>query len=311
MSAERTGPLSGVRVIELAGIGPGPYAGMLLDDLGAEVIRVERPGGNPLFDLPHRFLNRGRRSVALNLKADGAAEVILRLVKDADVLIEGFRPGVTERLGIGPDECLAVNPRLVYGRMTGWGQDGPLAQVAGHDITYLALSGALRAIGPAGAPPVPPINLLGDFGAGGLAGAAGMAGRPVQDEDPRRVGRGVRRQRRLRGAGAVGRGGREASAPASAPDVPVGRGRAGPGSGAEIRAYPRHGGGVAAGFRCRHRGGADRGRLHRRGDQRPGRSRRRSHRLTARSPGQDRPGLPITLAATSWTGPWCRGSGRR
>ncbi len=175
MSAERTGPLSGVRVIELAGIGPGPYAGMLLADLGAEVIRVERPGGNPLFDLPHRFLNRGRRSVALNLKADGAAEVILRLVKDADVLIEGFRPGVTERLGIGPDECLAVNPRLVYGRMTGWGQDGPLAQVAGHDITYLALSGALRAIGPAGAPPVPPINLLGDFGAGGMLLAFGVA----------------------------------------------------------------------------------------------------------------------------------------
>jgi alpha-methylacyl-CoA racemase len=174
MSPERTGPLSGVRVIELAGIGPGPYAGMLLSDLGAEVIRIARPGGNPLFDLPHLVLNRGRRSVALNLKAEGAAEVVLRLVTDADVLIEGFRPGVTERLGIGPDECLAVNPRLVYGRMTGWGQDGPWAQVAGHDITYLAVSGALRAIGPAGAPPVPPLNLLGDFGAGGMQLAFGV-----------------------------------------------------------------------------------------------------------------------------------------
>ncbi|MGH3736351.1 MAG: CaiB/BaiF CoA transferase family protein [Micromonosporaceae bacterium] len=175
-----TGPLSGVRVVELAGIGPGPYAGMLLADLGAEVIRAERPGGNLLFDLPHKVLNRGRRSLALNLKADGAAEVVLRLVKDADVLIEGFRPGVTERLGIGPDECLAVNPRLVYGRMTGWGQDGPLAQVAGHDITYIALSGALRAIGPAGAPPVPPLNLLGDFGAGGMLLAFGVAAALVE-----------------------------------------------------------------------------------------------------------------------------------
>ncbi|MGH3716513.1 MAG: CaiB/BaiF CoA transferase family protein [Micromonosporaceae bacterium] len=175
MSVERTGPLAGVRIIELAGIGPGPYAGMLLADLGADVIRVERPGGNPLYDLPHKVLNRGRRSVGLNLKSEGAADVVLGLVKDADVLIEGFRPGVAERLGIGPDECRAVNPRLVYGRMTGWGQDGPLAEVAGHDITYIALSGALRAIGPVGAPPVPPLNLLGDFGAGGMLLAFGVA----------------------------------------------------------------------------------------------------------------------------------------
>ena len=169
-----SGPLRGVRVVELAGIGPGPYAGMLLADLGAEVIRVDRPGGNPWTDPAHRFLNRGRRSVAVNLKADGAAEVVLRLVERADALVEGFRPGVAERLGIGPQQCLAVNPRLVYGRMTGWGQDGPWAQVAGHDITYLAVSGALRAIGPAGQPPVPPVNLLGDFGAGGMQLAFGI-----------------------------------------------------------------------------------------------------------------------------------------
>ncbi|MQA26160.1 MAG: CoA transferase, partial [Micromonosporaceae bacterium] len=168
------GPLRGVRVVELAGIGPGPYAGMLLADLGAEVIRVDRPGGQPMFDLPHLFLNRGRRSVALNLKAPGAADVVLRLVAGADALIEGFRPGVAERLGIGPEQCMAANPRLVYGRMTGWGQDGPLARTAGHDITYIALSGALRAIGPAGAPPVPPMNLLGDFGAGGMLLAFGV-----------------------------------------------------------------------------------------------------------------------------------------
>ena len=173
MTEQRTGPLSGVRVIELAGIGPGPYAGMLLADLGAEVIRVDRPSGGWGMGA-HHFLFRGRRSVSIDLKQPGAAEVVLRLVAGADALIEGFRPGVAERLGVGPDECMAVNPRLVYGRMTGWGQDGPYAHVAGHDITYLALSGALRAFGPAGGPPVPPMNLLGDFGAGGMLLAFGM-----------------------------------------------------------------------------------------------------------------------------------------
>ncbi|HEX2416619.1 MAG TPA: CaiB/BaiF CoA-transferase family protein [Micromonosporaceae bacterium] len=170
---ERTGPLSGVRVIELAGIGPGPYTGMLLADLGAEVIRVERPGGN--FSVgPHHFLSRGRRSVSVNLKTTGAADVVLRLVSRAEALIEGFRPGVAERLGVGPERCHAVNPRLVYGRMTGWGQDGPLASRAGHDITYLALSGALRSFGPSDAPPMPPLNLLGDFGGGGMMLAFGV-----------------------------------------------------------------------------------------------------------------------------------------
>ncbi|HEX6075790.1 MAG TPA: CaiB/BaiF CoA-transferase family protein [Micromonosporaceae bacterium] len=170
---ERTGPLSGVRVVELAGIGPGPYTGMLLSDLGADVIRVERPGGHFGVGL-HHFLSRGRRSVSVNLKAPGAADVVLRLAARSDALIEGFRPGVAERLGVGPERCQAVNPRLVYGRMTGWGQDGPLAHRAGHDITYLALSGALRSFGPAGEPPVPPLNLLGDFGGGGMMLAFGM-----------------------------------------------------------------------------------------------------------------------------------------
>jgi len=170
----KIGPLVGVKIIELAGIGPGPFAGMMLADLGADVIRVARPGFDG-FDLLHVVLNRGRRSVALDMKAEGAAEVVLKLVESADALIEGFRPGVTERLGIGPRECLARNPRLVYGRMTGWGQDGPLAHTAGHDIAYIALAGALEPIGPADGPPVPPLNLLGDFGAGGLLLAYGVA----------------------------------------------------------------------------------------------------------------------------------------
>jgi alpha-methylacyl-CoA racemase len=170
----KSGPLAGVKIIELAGIGPGPFAGMMLADLGADLIRVARPGFNG-FDLPHVVLNRGRRSVALDMKAEGAAEVVLKLVESADALIEGFRPGVTERLGVGPEECLARNPRLVYGRMTGWGQDGPLAHTAGHDIGYIALAGALEPIGPADGPPIPPLNLLGDFGAGGLLLAYGIA----------------------------------------------------------------------------------------------------------------------------------------
>jgi alpha-methylacyl-CoA racemase len=163
------GPLSGVKVVELAGIGPAPFACMMLAELGAEVLRIERPGGGLAMGPPElELLNRGRRNVALNLKTPAAIDTVLQLVAGADVLIEGFRPGVAERLGLGPDACHAVNPKLVYGRMTGWGQDGPLAQSAGHDIDYLALSGALDLIGRAGGPPQVPVNLLGDFAGGSL-----------------------------------------------------------------------------------------------------------------------------------------------
>ena len=173
-----SGPLSGIKVIELAGIGPGPMCAMLLADLGAEVIRVDRPAPSDL-GVPRRgrqfdVLLRGRRSVAVDLKSPDGIETILRMVEQADALIEGFRPGVTERLGIGPDECLARNPRLVYGRMTGWGQEGPLASAAGHDINYISLTGALAAIGSHGGPPVPPLNLVGDFGGGALYLAFGV-----------------------------------------------------------------------------------------------------------------------------------------
>ncbi|NIK60038.1 CaiB/BaiF CoA transferase family protein [Kribbella shirazensis] len=163
------GPLEGVKVVELAGIGPAPFACMMLAELGAEVLRIDRPGGNLSLGPPELdLLNRGRRSVALDLKQPAAVDVVRRLVAQADVLVEGFRPGVAERLGLGPEDCHAVNPRLVYGRMTGWGQDGPLAQSAGHDIDYLALSGALHLIGRAGGPPQVPANLLGDFAGGSL-----------------------------------------------------------------------------------------------------------------------------------------------
>ena len=151
-------------MLELAGIGPGPYAGMLLADLGAEVVRIERPGQGG--DLAGAVTMRGRRSVVLDLKNKAGVQALLGLVEAADVVIEPFRPGVAERLGIGPDACLERNPRLVYGRMTGWGQDGPWAQMAGHDIGYIAITGALHGIGRAGGPPQPPINLLGDFGGG-------------------------------------------------------------------------------------------------------------------------------------------------
>ena len=163
------GPLSGCRVLELAGIGPGPFAGMTLADLGAEVVRVDRPGGSGLFaGFEHvDVLNRGKRSVLLDLKRPDAVRAVLDMAARADVLIEGYRPGVAERLGLGPDDCLARNPRLVYGRMTGWGQDGPLARLAGHDIGYIALTGALHAVGSAGGPPQIPLNLVGDFGGGG------------------------------------------------------------------------------------------------------------------------------------------------
>jgi alpha-methylacyl-CoA racemase len=165
------GPLEGVRVVEIAGIGPAPMCCMLLADLGADVLRIERKDGAPeLFPAQARFqvLNRGRRSVALDLKAASGRDAVLKLVERADVLVEGFRPGVTERLGLGPAECHAKNPKLVYGRMTGWGQEGPLASAAGHDIDYLAITGALHAIGRVGAPPVPPLNLVADFGGGAL-----------------------------------------------------------------------------------------------------------------------------------------------
>lgn len=170
------GPLTGVKVLELAGIGPGPFAAMLLADLGADVVRVHRsqsvengvdPGGVPIMD-------RNRRSIGIDLKNPDGVETLLRLVESADALIEGFRPGVTERLGIGPDVCLARNERLVYGRMTGWGQQGPLAQAAGHDINYIALAGALAHFGRAGEKPTPPINLVGDFGGGGMFLAFGV-----------------------------------------------------------------------------------------------------------------------------------------
>src|SRR6266513_617334 len=167
------GPLQGLKVIEMAGIGPGPFTAMMLADMGADVLRVDRPNArvlNPDKDV----LNRGRRSVAVDLKHPDGVQTVLRLVERADALLEGFRPGVMERLGLGPDECLARNPRLVYGRMTGWGQDGPLAKAAGHDINYIGIAGALEPIGRAGERPVPPLNLVGDFGGGGLLLAMGI-----------------------------------------------------------------------------------------------------------------------------------------
>lgn len=167
------GPLQGTRVIELAGIGPGPFCGMMLADMGAEVIRVDRITGESSFRAID-VLTRGRRSIAIDLKSSDGREVILRLCEEADAIFEGFRPGVTERLGIGPEDCMARNSRLVYGRMTGWGQDGPMAQAAGHDINYIALAGALHGIGRKGERPVPPLNLVGDFGGGGMLLAFGL-----------------------------------------------------------------------------------------------------------------------------------------
>jgi len=166
------GPLSGYKIIELAGIGPGPFCGMMLSDMGAEVIRVDRH--STATQAPKDVLARNRRNISVDLKSPEGVETVLRLVESADALFEGFRPGVTERLGLGPDECLARNPRLVYGRMTGWGQEGPMAQAAGHDINYIGLSGALHAIGRAGERPVPPLNLVGDFGGGGMLLAYGL-----------------------------------------------------------------------------------------------------------------------------------------
>ena len=170
------GPLTSLKVVELVGIGPGPFAAMLLADMGADVLRVHRvesvergfdPGGVPVLD-------RNRRSVGIDLKHPDGVETVLRLVEQADALLEGFRPGVTERLGVGPNQCLARNPRLVYGRMTGWGQDGPMAQAAGHDIDYIALAGALAHFGREGQKPTPPLNMVGDFGGGGMFLAFGV-----------------------------------------------------------------------------------------------------------------------------------------
>ncbi|NUK22995.1 CaiB/BaiF CoA transferase family protein [Streptomyces lunaelactis] len=169
MTATGNGPLAGVRVVELAGMGPGPFAAMLLADLGADVVRVDRPGGAGLnIDPAYDLTNRNKRSVLIDLKAEDGPGQVLDLVERADVLIEGYRPGVAERLGVGPQECHARNPRLVYGRMTGWGQEGPLAQRAGHDIAYIAITGTLGMIGKADEPPAVPANLVGDYAGGSL-----------------------------------------------------------------------------------------------------------------------------------------------
>ena len=170
------GPLSGIRIVELAGIGPGPLAAMVLGDLGADVLRVDRISGSFVLDVASKFAvhMRNRRSIAIDLRRPEAAEVVLRLVARADGFIDPFRPGVVERLGVGPEPCLKRNPKLVYGRITGWGQEGPLADKAGHDINYIALAGVLGAIGRKGETPVPPLNLVADYGGGGMLLAVGM-----------------------------------------------------------------------------------------------------------------------------------------
>jgi alpha-methylacyl-CoA racemase len=175
----RGGPLAGLRVLELAGIGPGPFCAMMLADQGATVLRIDRPGASSR-QPEHELLNRGRQSAVLDLKHPRAIDALLRLVEAADVLLEGFRPGVTERLGVGPDICLRRNPRLVYARMTGWGQQGPLSGAAGHDIGYIARAGALHGLGRAGGPPQFPANLLGDFGGGGMLMAYGICAALVE-----------------------------------------------------------------------------------------------------------------------------------
>jgi alpha-methylacyl-CoA racemase len=171
------GPLEGLKVVEIAGIGPGPFCGMMLADMGADVVRIDRREAADLgIPVEPRFgvLGRGRRSITLDLKSPADLATLKALIAKADVLIEGFRPGVTERLGIGPAQCQAINPGLVYGRMTGWGQEGPMAKAAGHDLNYIALTGVLAAIGPANGVPMPPLNLVGDFGGGGMMLAMGV-----------------------------------------------------------------------------------------------------------------------------------------
>jgi alpha-methylacyl-CoA racemase len=181
----RSGPLSGVRVVEFAGIGPGPFACMLLSDMGADVVRIDRPGAGQ--SAPTDITSRNRRFVNVDLKNEADRTRVLDLLAGADVLVEGFRPGVMERLGLGPDVVLARNPRLVYGRMTGWGQEGALANAAGHDINYIAITGALAAIGPRDGKPVPPLNLVGDYGGGALYLVVGVLAAIIE---ARRSGRG-------------------------------------------------------------------------------------------------------------------------
>ncbi|MES2599647.1 MAG: CaiB/BaiF CoA-transferase family protein [Pseudomonadota bacterium] len=171
------GPLAGLRIVELAGIGAGPHCAMMLADMGADVVRVDRLAASGLgvpIDAKFDLLLRGRRSLAIDLKSDAGRDTVLRMIDQADAVIESFRPGVVERMGLGPDVCLQRNPKLVYGRLTGWGQNGPYAQMAGHDINYIALSGVLHAIGSRGGPPVPPLNLVGDFGGGAVYCAFGL-----------------------------------------------------------------------------------------------------------------------------------------
>ena len=179
----RQGPLDGIKVIELAGIGPGPYAGQLLADYGADVVVVDRPGSA----MPKAIDGRGKRSIVLDLKKPEAVEALLKLVASADVLIEGLRPGVTERMGVGPEACHAINPRLIYGRMTGWGQSGPWSQMAGHDLNYIGMTGMLNAIGSADRPPTPPLNMVGDFGGGSMFLVTGILSALVERE---RTGKG-------------------------------------------------------------------------------------------------------------------------
>ena len=168
------GPLNGLRVIELQGIGPGPFCGMMLADMGAEIIRVDRAGSVGTEARESDVLARGRKSIGVDLKNPDGVETVLKLIETADVLLEGFRPGVTERLGLGPEICLERNPKIIYGRMTGWGQNGAMAHAAGHDINYISLSGVLNAIGEVGSRPTPPLNLVGDFGGGGMLLAFGI-----------------------------------------------------------------------------------------------------------------------------------------
>ena len=179
------GPLKGLKIIEMAGIGPGPFCGMVLADLGAEIIRIDRASAIGTGS-KQDAANRGKRSIAIDLKSAEGVEVVLKLVETADAIFEGFRPGVMERLGLGPDVCSKRNERIVFGRMTGWGQEGPLANAAGHDINYISLTGALAAIGRPGSPPVPPLNLIGDFGGGGMLLALGLVAALLESKESKK-----------------------------------------------------------------------------------------------------------------------------
>ena len=179
------GPLKGLKIIEMAGIGPGPFCGMVLADLGAEIIRVDRASAIGTGS-KQDAANRGKKSIAVDLKSEEGVEVVLKLVETADAIFEGFRPGVMERLGLGPDVCSKRNERIVFGRMTGWGQEGPLANAAGHDINYISLTGALAAIGRPGSPPVPPLNLIGDFGGGGMLLALGLVAALLESKESKK-----------------------------------------------------------------------------------------------------------------------------